>query len=98
MTFEFGFAEGAIEERVMQKPGVLDLLRRKIQSAFEDAEGFLFRKRSHSDKVTDLHYKAANLLQERGVPAREVAIETHDLPFGRNPGTQVGERGFGMFR
>ena len=58
-------------------PHTLSAYERDLQ----DAEGFLFQKHAHCDKVADLNDEVSNLLQERHVCTRKVGAETYDLPF-----------------
>src|SRR5713101_9345680 len=54
VAFEMGFAEVVIEKGDGLEPGRFDLLRGKVESLLENAEGFLFIEQTDRQKIADL--------------------------------------------
>src|ERR1700682_1194210 len=79
VAFEMGFAEVVIEKGVVLEPGRFDLLRGKVESLLENAEGFLFIEQADRQKIADLENEAFDLLEQASFPFRDLAVEEKNL-------------------
>ena len=79
VAFEMGFAEVVIEKGVVFEPGRFDLLRGKVESLLENAEGFLFIEQTDRQKIADLENEAFDLLEQARLPFRDLAVEEKNL-------------------
>jgi len=86
VRFKVRITEVVVEEGVVLQPRAFDLLRREIQQLRKHAKCFLLIQDAHGQKVTDLHDKAANLLQEDRLGLCEFTLVKHNVLFGRKPG------------
>src|SRR5882762_3735776 len=79
VAFEMGFAEVVIEKGVVFEPGRFDLLRGKVESLLESAEGFLFIEQTDRQKIADLENEAFDLQEQVRLPFRDLAVEEKNL-------------------
>src|SRR6267154_1622640 len=75
VAFEMGFAEVVIEKGVVFEPGRFNLVRGKVESLLENAEGFLFIEQTDRQKIADLENEAFNLLEQAHFPLCDLAVE-----------------------
>src|ERR1700731_2864420 len=93
-----GFAEVVIEKGVVLEPGRFDLLRGKVESLLENAEGFLFIEQTDRQKIADLENEAFDLLEQARFPFRDLAVEEKNLFSAREMRPEFTERFGGPFR
>ena len=84
-----GFGEIEVEERVVLEAGALDLQRREVEEALQDAESAVLASDFDGHEVLDLENKTLGPLNEQPLGADDLFFHEHDLAARRNEGAEL---------